>query len=227
MRNTYQHKRQSGFTLLEVLVAFSLMSLLFLALFSSFKTGSKSWDAAEKRMQKTEDQRLILGWLRRQLQQTMVVRIQEDKGRVYAFSGNESHVRFAAPLLPFNDKGGVYLQELFIKRENGGKSLYLKYAAYRPDTSWEEAFEETKPVLIYGDLKSVQFEYFGTDSAEDDPHWESEWEEKLVYPLLFRLKIETLDQEKWPALVIDLPQVDSYVSPQIQTRQRTPRARRL
>lgn len=225
MSGAYQ--RQKGFTLLEVLVAFSLMSLLFLALFSSFNTVSKSWDAAEKRMQKTEDQRLILGWLRRQLQQAMVVRIQDDKGRVYAFSGDESSVRFAAPLLPFNDKGGIYLQELFIKRENGSKSLYLNYAAYRPDTSWEEAFEETKPVLVYSDLKAVQFEYFGTESIEDDARWESDWEDKLVYPLLFRMKIETLEQEKWPALVIDLPQVDSYVSQQAQTRQRTPKARRL
>lgn len=227
-QNTHHLTQQTGFTLLETLVAFSLMSLLFLALFASFKTVSQSWDAAENRMQKTEDQRLILGWLRRQLQQTMVVRIKENKGRIYAFTGNESQVRFVAPLLPFNDKGGIYLQELFIKRENSLKSLYLKYAPYRPDSTWDDAFEHSQTVLIYSDLRQVQFEYFGTESIDDEPRWESEWEDKLVFPMLLRLNIETIDQEKWPPLVIDLPQVDTFIAPQTaNSRPTTPKGRRL
>jgi prepilin-type N-terminal cleavage/methylation domain-containing protein len=220
-----QLRKQQGFTLLEMLIAFSLVSLLFLALFSSFNTISIGWDAAENRMQKTEDQRLIMNWLRRQLQQVMVVRISDEKGKIYAFDGDESSIRYVAPMLPFKDKGGVYLQELFVSNEKGSKSLQLRYAPYRPDISWDEAFEEAEPVLVYDYLKSVQFEYFGSESEADDPRWESEWEDYPVYPLLFKLSIETEAGDAWPELVIDLPQVDEYLNTQFARSNRNPLAR--
>mgnify|MGYP000517628363 CR=1 FL=1 len=68
-----------GFTLLEMLIALTLMGLLFTALFSAFYTLSRSWDAADSRISQTEDRRLIAEFLRRQLSQAMVVKITNDK----------------------------------------------------------------------------------------------------------------------------------------------------
>jgi general secretion pathway protein J len=218
--------KQSGFTLLEMLLAFSLVSLLFLALFASFNTIGRSWDAADNRMQKTSDQRLIMNWLRRQLQQAMVVKIKDDDGQfVYAFSGEDQRLRFAAPMLPFKDKGGVFLQELFLERKNGTNSLQLRYAPYRPDLSWEDAFADSEPVLVYDGLQQASFEYYGAENQEDEPSWESSWEDYPVYPLLLRLNISTESGEEWPELVVDLPQVDEYLNNRFARSPRSPLAR--
>ena len=67
--------KQRGFTLLEMLVSFSLVSLLFLALFAAFNTMGRGWDAADTRITKTEDMRLISDFLRRLVGLAMVVKI--------------------------------------------------------------------------------------------------------------------------------------------------------
>lgn len=204
--------RQRGFTLLEMLIAFSMLSLLFLALFSSFNTIGRGWDAAERKMLKTEDMRLISEFLRSQLSQAMVVRVQGDEGPVYAFEGEDYFVRYAAPLQPLQNSGGVYLIELAVSVDSNGKKLEMRYAPYRPDLSWDDALGEVEPVLVYAGLRSVRFEYFAADNVDDEPSWEYSWMDEPVYPLLLKVILEDKDQRVWPELVIDLPQVDEYVN---------------
>ena len=88
----------------------------------------------------------------------------------------------------------------------------MRYAPYRPDLSWDDALSEVEPVLVYGGLRSVRFEYFAAESVDDDPSWEYEWMDKTVYPLLLKVVLEDQDQRLWPELVIDLPQVDEYIN---------------
>ncbi len=152
-------KRQHGFTLLEMLIAFSMMSLLFLALFSGFNTIGRGWDAADRKMLKTEDMRLISDFLRNQLSQAMVVKIRGEEGPVYAFEGEDYFVRYAAPLQPLQDSGGIYLIELAVNVDSDGKKLEMRYAPYRPDLSWDDALGDVEPVLVYGGLHAVRFEY--------------------------------------------------------------------
>lgn len=199
--------KQRGFTLLEMLIAFSLVSLLFLALFASFNTIGRSWDAADTRINKTEDMRLITDFLRRQLGQAMVVRIKGEKEpQVYAFEGTATSLRYAAPLQPLQHQGGVFLVELDIVAGKDGKKLEMLYAPYRPELTWDEAFEEAEPVLVFDGLKDAAFEYFGAEEEGNDSEWTSDWEDKPRYPDM--LKLTLADKERaWPEMLVDLPQV--------------------
>ena len=134
--------KQRGFTLLEMLVSFSLVSLLFLALFAAFNTMGRGWDAADTRITKTEDMRLISDFLRRQVGQAMVVKIKGEKEEsVYAFDGTATSLRYAAPLQPLQHQGGVFLVSLNIVNGKEGKALEMLYAPYRPELTWEESFK--------------------------------------------------------------------------------------
>ncbi|MCB1620765.1 MAG: prepilin-type N-terminal cleavage/methylation domain-containing protein [Thiothrix sp.] len=209
---TAARRVQSGFTILEMMVALVLMALLFLALFSGFNTIGRSWDATEARINRTEDMRLVGEFLRSQLSQAMVVRIPGDKGPVYAFEGTRQSVRYAAPLQPLQHNGGIYLIELAIASGKQGEKLEMRYAPYRPDMGWDDAFEAVDPVLVYDGLGAISFEYYASESMDEDPYWQDNWEEKTVYPLLLRIRIEDRERRPWPELVIDLPQVDEYVA---------------
>ncbi len=209
-----QSKNQQGFTLLEMMIAFSLLVLLFLALFSSFNTVARGWNLADERMLASSDIRLISEFLRSQFSQMMVVRIQgENATQVYAFEGDDRYLRYAAPLQPLQYQGGIYLIELAIALEGNERKLEMRFAPYRPDMTWEDAFEDVEPVPVYSGLRSARFEYFAAESIEDDPRWQEDWLEKPVYPLLLKLVIEGNEQQgAWPELLIDLPQVDEYVN---------------
>ena len=193
------------------MIAFSLLALLFLALFSSFNTIGRGWEAADRKLLKTEDTRLISEFLRNQLSQTIVVQIKGENGPVYAFEGTDHYVRYAAPLQPLQNQGGIYLIELAVGLDRDGRKLEMRYAPYRPDMDWDEALKEVEPVLVYSGLGLVHFDYYAAESDKEDPRWESEWLEQPVYPLLMRVKIEGKDHQIWPELVVDLPQVDEYV----------------
>ncbi|EIJ35961.1 prepilin-type N-terminal cleavage/methylation domain-containing protein [Thiothrix nivea] len=201
---------QRGFTLLEMLISFTLVSLLFLALFAAFSTIGRGWDAADTRINKTEDMRLITDFLRRQLSQAMVVKITgEDGAKVYAFEGTDTSLRYAAPLQPLQHQGGVFLIELDIVSGKHGKALEMLYAPYRPELSWDEAFEDAEPVLVFDGLKDASFEYFGAEEAGKDPEWESAWEEMPLYPQMLKLSLADTGRV-WPEMLIDLPQVSDY-----------------
>jgi prepilin-type N-terminal cleavage/methylation domain-containing protein len=202
--------KQRGFTLLEMLISLMLVSLLFLALFASFNTIARGWDAADTRMNKTEDMRLITDFLRRQLGQAMVVRIKGEKEeRVYAFEGTATSLRYAAPLQPLQHQGGVFLIELNVVASKDGKKLEMLYAPYRPELTWEEAFKDAEPVLVFDGLKDASFEYFGAEKEGEDPDWASDWEEQPRFPDM--LKLTLADQERtWPEMLVDLPQVTDY-----------------
>jgi prepilin-type N-terminal cleavage/methylation domain-containing protein len=205
------YKQQAGFTLLEMMVAFSLLALLFLALFSSFHTIGRGWEAADRKLLKTEDTRLISEFLRNQLSQTIVVQIKGEAGPVYAFEGANDYVRYAAPLQPLQNQGGIYLIELAVKPDKEGRKIEMRYAPYRPDLSWDEALEAVEPILVYSGLGLVHFDYYAAESDQDDPRWRAEWLDQSVYPLLVRVMIEGKDHQAWPTLIVDLPQVDEYV----------------
>lgn len=205
------YKQQAGFTLLEMMVAFSLLALLFLALFSSFHTIGRGWEAADRKLLKIEDTRLISEFLRNQLSQTIVVQIKGEAGPVYAFEGADDYVRYAAPLQPLQNQGGIYLIELAVKPDKEGRKIEMRYAPYRPDLSWDEALEAVEPILVYSGLGLVHFDYYAAESDQDDPRWRAEWLDQSVYPLLVRVMIEGKDHQAWPTLIVDLPQVDEYV----------------
>jgi prepilin-type N-terminal cleavage/methylation domain-containing protein len=202
-----------GFTLLEMLIALTLMGLLFTALFSAFYTLSRSWDATDSRISQTEDRRLIAEFLRRQLSQAMVVKITNDKAdKVYAFEATAEHIRYAAPLQPLQHQGGIFLIELSIVSSKAGKALAMRYAPYRPELTWDEAFKAVEPVPIYDQLKDASFAYFGAATEGKEAEWQDEWQDIPFYPQL--VKIDLADaQQVWPLLQIPLPQVSDYANP--------------
>lgn len=203
--------QQRGFTLLEMLISFALVSLLFLALFAAFSTIGRGWDAADARMNKSEDMRLISDFLRRQLSQAMVVKIKGEKQpQIYAFEGTAERVRYAAPLQPLQHQGGVFLIQLDIVSSKQGSTLTMLYAPYRPELTWEEAFKDAEPVPVFDGLKAAAFSYFGAEEEGKDGEWTNDWEDKPRYPDL--LKLSLADAERaWPELIINLPQVTENV----------------
>lgn len=201
--------KQRGFTLLEMLLVFMILALLFTALFSTFNTLARSWDAADIRMNKTEDMRLITDFLRRQLSQVMVVKIKGEKDtRPYAFAGSDHTLRYAAPLQPLQHQGGVFLIQLAVVSSKQGKALEMQYAPYRPELTWEDAFKEAKPITVFDGLTQASFAYFGAAKPGNDPEWQAEWQEMAYYPQLLKLTLANKERA-WPEVVVTLPQVNT------------------
>lgn len=192
------HRGQTGFTLLELVVAITLMGLVLVVLYSGLRLGLNGWDSGEARAEATNRVRLTAEFLRRQLAQSMTVYWTNDKqDETVVFAGQADRIEFVAPMLAQLGQGGLYR----VRIEAGDGGLWIRWRPYWPTDP--NAGEERETVLLDG-VSSVEWAYFGAE-RDDDPHpqWRSNWASPVRRPLLVRLNL-TLQGQPWPDLVVAL-----------------------
>ncbi|MBS1225343.1 MAG: prepilin-type N-terminal cleavage/methylation protein [Proteobacteria bacterium] len=192
------YPRQTGFTLLELVVAITLMGLVLVVVYSGLRLGLNSWDSGEARAEATNRLRLVEEFLRRQLAQSMTVYQTSDRQeRTVVFTGQADRIEFVAPMLAQLGQGGLYR----VRIEAGDGRLWIRWRPYLPADP--TAGEERETVLLEG-VSGVEWAYFGTEGDDDpQPEWRSDWAGSVRRPLLVRLNL-TLQGESWPDLVVAL-----------------------
>jgi len=79
--------RAQGFTLLELLIGMTLVGFILSLLFAGLNLGTRSWEAGEKRMVTSSRQAVVVGFIRRALEQTYLLRWRMDDEDQLAFAG--------------------------------------------------------------------------------------------------------------------------------------------
>jgi general secretion pathway protein J len=196
---------RNGFTLLELLVAMVLLSLVFLVLNSSFQLTTKIWsrdlDAARQQFVP------VSSLLRSLLSQVKPVEVENsgtEQRHIYFF-GEARSLRFIGPMPSTMGISGLYEGYLHVTEAQGGDSLVLDYRLWHERGEWRSA-------TIAEHLEGFEFSYFGYRGAREAPRWYDEWQALRSVPDLIRLRIATTDFN-WPDLVISLPNKTMTVVP--------------
>lgn len=192
------HREQTGFTLLELVVAITLTGLVLVLLYSGLRLGLNGWDSGEARAEATNRLRLAEEFLRRQLAQSMTVRRTNDRQEpVVVFTGEASSIEFVAPMLAQLGQGGLYR----VRIEGGDGRLWIRWRPYLPADP--DAGQDRETVLLEG-VSGVEWAYFGAERDDDlRPQWRSQWTSPTRRPLLVRLNL-ILQGQPWPDLVVAL-----------------------
>lgn len=193
-------RRQEGFTLLELVVAITLMGLVLVVLYSGLRLGLNGWDSGERRAEAANRLRSVEEFLRRQLAQSMT--LYETHGdrleRLVVFAGRSEGIEFVTPMPGRLGLGGLYRMRI----GRADDRLYLRWRPYVP--SDPAAGEERETILLEG-VSAVEWAYFGPerDNDQEPPRWRADWASVERRPLLVRLNL-TLRGEPWPDLVVAL-----------------------
>jgi general secretion pathway protein J len=195
--------RQTGFTLLELIVAITLMGLVLVVLYSGLRVGLNGWESGERRAEATNRLRLTQEFLRRQLLQSITIyQLTEDRKRAVAFTGQPDKIEFVAPMLAQLGQGGLYR----VRVEANDNRLWIRWRPYLPDDSdTDRGSDVDKETVLLEGVAGIEWAYFGAERNYDPepPRWRSEWTSPEQRPQLVRLNL-SLTGESWPDLVVAL-----------------------
>jgi general secretion pathway protein J len=193
----YATPRQRGLTLLELLIAITLLTFLLVILFGGLFLANRSWDAGTARAERGDEVRLVSQVLRRTLRQIVPVVAQDQTGAHLVFQGEARSVTFTAPLPAQLGPGGLYVITIEFVPEQRDLDLRMSYRLYRPDTA--DADQGSDHRILAEHVTEGRFSYFGSVDGQQAPAWTDRWESPLRMPQLIRVEITTAAEE-WPEL---------------------------
>lgn len=188
-------RRASGFTLIEVVVALTLLAVILTGLISALITFARSAERVDQRTLASDDLRLVYAFLQQSLGEAAPRLRQrpEDSAAVSWLQGTDAELEWLGLMPARHGVGGLYHLRLGIGE--GGDLLlrYLPYAGDDPPPDWSLA---STHVLLRG-LTGVAVAY----RALDESGWRTEWLDAEVLPSRVRIAVAR-SGEVWPDLIV-------------------------
>lgn len=197
-----QHRRRGGFTLVELLLALGLMSMLLALAYGGLRAATRAADRGQTILQDSGRIRMAHQFVRKQLNQMtpLVFYESEDRAERMVFMGSADRIRFVAPMPGYLGFGGPQVQELAIERGDGGLELVLYHALLQ---GFEESFlYENLPIPLLGKIERAEFSFLARDESGALTPWTTSWVETGMLPASVALEIEFVEDVyiQWPLM---------------------------
>ena len=191
-----------GFTLVELLLALTLMSMLLALAYGGLRAATRATDRGQTILEDSSRIRMAHQFVHRQLNQVLPLAFEqsEDGDERTVFMGTPDRIRFVAPMPGYLGFGGPQVQELAIMRGDDHLELVLSHALLQ---GFEESLlYERLPILLLEHIESASFSFLGLDEEGELAGWTSTWETPGVLPESIALDIEFTDEVyiQWPML---------------------------
>lgn len=202
----------NGFTLVEVIVSLTLLSLILLGLVGSLRSFGAVSAKLEAQTLANDDARLVSAFLQRAIGRASSRKVTNpaSKASQVWFFGSENELICLGHLPVRYGAGGLTYLRLFVARDpagGGAERLLLQFRAFAneplpPDLS------QTEPEALVDDLDSMQIEYrgFGEDA------WLPAWVDTMVLPEYVRISLSGRGKA-WPPIVIRVDGAETRAGP--------------
>ena len=173
---------QAGFTLIEVLVATLLMTVILAALATVTAQWLPNWNRGMARVQRAERLALGLDRIVADLSVAEMVPINGD-ARVPLFEGSELAVTFVRTAVGPNTRPGLEIIRLIEKADSRGLAMVRERAPFAPMPRDAQIRFADQVVLIRSPYR-VTFSYAGPDQV-----WQPDWRSQMQLPDRIRILV--------------------------------------
>lgn len=198
--------RVRGFTLIEVLLATTLLAAGLALAFATLRAATAAATRGEAIAQRSERMRAVAGFLRTRIASARPISfaLDQDTGLATHFSGEPDRMRFVADLPDYLGWGGPYLHDVSVTGHDGTQQLLVSFTVVQNSVEVIDR-DARKPEPLADDLSAVQFRYRGMDANGGLGPWQEHWRTPDRLPLQVSVRISARDGGAWPELVIALP----------------------
>lgn len=210
---------QRGFTLLEMLLAMVMISLIMTMAYSGFKGALKATRSGERAMERATDMRAAYQFVHRQIERILPLAFNADREGIIVFEGEQDRIRFVAPMPGYLGAGGPYVQELTFEQSYEGDGLELVFRFAVLQGYQEGALEEVEPVVLLTDIQEGSFRFMGFDDRGSLTDWQDLWEMPSLAPTAINLDLLMAEESQiiWPEMKAAV-MVDSSVGGLVQNQ---------
>lgn len=218
----------NGFTLIEMLVALVISTLLAVVVFGALNVAIRSSESMSRIQQESGRAFTIQHSLRRILGGARNERIRDVNGiQQTAFRGFVKEIIFVAPLTQVSDSNRMFWLRLSIETSiSGEEQLVLQHREFNPidkedqpeallnnQLDWDELLSEFElnsatDVLFTSPGAEFHFEYQALDDT-NNIEWLDEWVEERDLPVMIRIHFDAENESDWPDLMV-APKDNAY-----------------
>jgi len=196
--------RAAGFTLIELVIALALMGVMVLFMYSGLAFGLRGWDAADTNGRRTADRRIAENFLRREVAELFPMRWKDPLVLRLAFEGKPDLLRFvsvrpAGISVTGLSLVGVSAEQDTVKRT---RNLVMRRASPGDEQKDFGPLAQGEATILFEDIDSVAFEYYGAENDFTDPKWVDTWEWPGRIPQLIRIRVRTADGSYLPEMIV-------------------------
>jgi general secretion pathway protein J len=173
---------EAGFTLIEVLVATLLMTVILAALATVTAQWLPNWNRGLTRVQRAERLALGLDRIVADLSVAKMIPVNKD-AKLPLFEGSELAVTFLRTAVGPGARPGLEIIRLVEKADSQGLAMVRERAPFAPMPSDGQIRFADQVVLIRSPLR-VTFSYAGPDQV-----WQPDWRDQMELPNMVRVTV--------------------------------------
>ena len=217
VKGSESHSNSAGFTLLELIVAFTIMALVAAMVFGGLRMALNSYAASHSRLQEAARERVLIDHIKRQIgslypltptasfaagsefqMEPVDLETQMMVSQAPLFYGDADSVTFitVAPLVLNENPGLTVVRYGLAQNEFGDFYLGAMEARY----TGREVFltmadlPRGKPLPLIRNIEDLQFEYYGYSWETESYQWVDSWNGELMLAVPDAIRI-TYDEQ--------------------------------
>jgi len=198
-------RRAAGFTLIEMVVAMTILGTMLMLLYSGLSFALRSWDASEVNGRLTMDRRIGENFLRREVSELFPMRWKDPVTLKLAFEGDSKHLRFVSARPAGIAMGGLSLVSVEVEddaRNRRERNLVMRRAMPDEEAKDFGPLEKSEASILLANVDSVEFAYFGSENDFAEPKWVDSWTFPARIPQMIRLRVKTGEGTVLPDMVM-------------------------
>ncbi len=193
-------RRNRGFTLVEVVVSLTLVTLIVAATLTAMRTLSDTQSRIEATTDRLERMRLVSRFLRSTLRQAVPVTPNPDaQGGTSAVLGQSDEMVWTAPLQGAQGAAGLHYMRLYL---DNASSLAIQFAPRHLEPEAPD-WGSLKPHILAENVREFSIQYRApNDNQRGNGKWLPAWgEDRPQMPEAIRIRIR-VGERYWPDLVV-------------------------
>ena len=194
---------QRGFTLIEVLIAMTLLSMMVVLLFGSLKICADSWEKGESKITDVNEVAVVYNFFQRHLSLAKPLWNElSDEEKTFSFQGKAQSLQFVSAFPASAGRSGLQLFSIELQKEDNEQVINVTITPFFRVAEGEEWHKEEVSLLRH--VSDFNLAYFGSDDGVSEGAWQDEWHDKDVQPRLVKITIKLENEIYWPEMIIDL-----------------------